>query len=191
MQPRSKAGVLLFIGSVQFLVLMILAETQYPGYNPASNYISDLGLWDYDSAIIFDPSVSLFGLFVAIGSYLLLKNTDWKWFSIFLLLSGIGAMGVGVFNEDVEGVHFAVSAMAFGFAAIAAISSYWYLPPTIGVPGLILGAIAFMALCLVGSDISIGIGPGGMERMVLYPVMGWTLLFNGYLIGSDEQTMKK
>ncbi|MFA5312411.1 MAG: DUF998 domain-containing protein [Methanomassiliicoccales archaeon] len=191
MCPRSKAGTLYFIGTVQFLILMIVAETQYPGYSPADNYISDLGLWQYDSAYIFNPSVFVFGLLGAIGSYMLLRCTDWKWLSVLLIISSFGAMGVGVFNEDVEGFHFIVSAMAFGFGALAAISSYWYLPSRIGVIGVVLGTVAMMATCLYGTDTFLGLGHGGMERMILYPILGWLLLFNGHLIGAEELANEK
>ena len=34
---------LLVIGSLQFIIAMLVAEQLYPGYNPLHNYISDLG----------------------------------------------------------------------------------------------------------------------------------------------------
>jgi len=190
MQPRTKAGILFLIGSLQFLMLMILAETQYPGYSPSENYISDLGLWEHDSAFIFNPSIALFGVITIAGSYIVLKSTDWRTLPFLLIISGIGMICVAVFNEDVEGVHWTVSAIAFGFAMLAAISSYWYMPPAIGAFGLALGALSMLATGLFMTDTYLGIGQGGMERMILYPVLGWMLVFSGYLMGVDQQETK-
>lgn len=191
MNLRSKSGLLIFIGAVQFLILMIIAETQYPGYSPSENYISDLGLWEYDSAYIFNPSVSLFGALGICGSYLLLKSSDRKTFPVLLMLSGAGAVGVGIFNEDVEGVHFIVSAIAFGFAGLAAISSIQVFPRTIGAAGMVLGTISLVAMALYVSDTYLGLGPGGMERMIFYPVMGWVLAMSGHLMSAEISTKEK
>ncbi len=40
---RSKVGVSLFIGSVQFLIALTLAEILYPNYSLSANPLSDLG----------------------------------------------------------------------------------------------------------------------------------------------------
>ncbi|MCX9076244.1 MAG: hypothetical protein OIN88_16610 [Candidatus Methanoperedens sp.] len=40
------------------------------------------------------------------------------------------------------------------------------------------------ALVLYGSDIYLGLGPGGMERMIAYPVLLWGTGFGGYLMSS-------
>jgi hypothetical membrane protein len=34
--------------------------------------------------------------------------------------------------------------------------------------------------------IYLGLGIGGMERMIVYPTLIWTVAFGGYLIGSKE-----
>ena len=58
---------MLFIGSVQFIIAMLIAEAIYPGYNVSRNYISDLGVGP--AAGIFNSSVSLLGLTGILAAY--------------------------------------------------------------------------------------------------------------------------
>jgi hypothetical protein len=61
-----------------------------------------------------------------------------------------------------------------------------------------LGALALFAAGLVttgsltsseppASEFFLGIGPGGMERMIVYPELIWFILFSGYLIALSEK----
>ncbi|MEM4141260.1 MAG: DUF998 domain-containing protein, partial [Nitrososphaeria archaeon] len=63
------AGSLIFWGSAQFILFMIVAEALYPGYNISFNYISDLGVGP--SASIFNSSVFLLGLTAVSSVYYL------------------------------------------------------------------------------------------------------------------------
>jgi hypothetical membrane protein len=50
-ENRSLLGALLFVGAAQLILVMTVAEALYPGYNMATNYISDLGV-GVDSAFV-------------------------------------------------------------------------------------------------------------------------------------------
>jgi hypothetical membrane protein len=90
------AGTLVFIGAVQFLLGLIIAEALYPGYSISENYISDLGVGP--SAAIFNSSVFLLGVMIVIGAYFFWREFDSKLFFIFLVLAGFGAMGGRIFH---------------------------------------------------------------------------------------------
>ena len=113
MDIRRMIGTLLFVGGAQLLVLLIVAETQYPGYNVAVNYISDLGDWSYSSACIFNPSVALNGVFILTAAYLIMTRLGWRRQGALLFISGMGAVGVGLFNEFTGAPHVIFALMAF------------------------------------------------------------------------------
>ncbi|MFA5049455.1 MAG: DUF998 domain-containing protein [Candidatus Micrarchaeia archaeon] len=173
------AGSFLFIGAVQFLIFLIVAEAVYPGYSISENMISDLGVGI--SAKIFNSSVILFGAFVALAAYYLFKEYDDKIFFLVLAIAGLGAIGVGFFPETTGIPHFVSALLAFLFGATGAIYSKNKVNGPLSVFCIILGVISFIALILTIFNIYLGIGPGGMERMIVYPILAWCLVFSGFL----------
>lgn len=184
------AGALIFVGTTQFLLLMMIAECLYSGYSVSGNYISDLGVGA--TAIIFNSSVFVLGVTVEAGVYLLRQLVQSKVLLGFLTLCGIGAMGVGLFPENFGMVHTVFSLIAFLFGALSAITSYKIQKPPMSYLAVILGISSLTALAIFvisevylryfSSVLDIGIGLGGMERMIVYPVLLWAIAFGGYLM---------
>jgi hypothetical protein len=52
---------------------------------------------------------------------------------------------------------------------------------------LILGLIELVGFALFVGKIYFGLGVGGMQRMVLYPVLIWLVGFGGYLMAHPEK----
>ena len=52
---------------------------------------------------------------------------------------------------------------------------------------VILGLMSFAALALFAAKAYLGLGPGGMERMILYPILIWGAGLGGYLIASSKK----
>jgi len=194
------AGMLFFIAVTQFILCLTIAEALYPGYSVSENYISDLGVGP--SAIVFNSSVFLLGLLLLAGTYFLRHSSNFKTVNILLLLMAIGAMGVGVFTKDFTLAHGAVSSMAFFFAGLSAIASFKVLKKPLSLISIILGAMTLGALALFSSgmiasgsltsniaynsDFYMGLGPGGMERMIVYPALMWLAGFGGHLATKRE-----
>ena len=178
---RKLAGSLLFVGAAQFLVAMIIAETLYPGYSASLNYISDLGVGP--SALIFNSSVFLFGLTVIVSSYYLQRVFRSLLISILVIVAGAGAAGVGLFPETVPLLHPIFSFIAFFFGAISAIAAYKIQKPHMSYLSVIMGAVSLLALILFATKNDLGLGIGGMERMVAYPIILWAIGFGGHLLG--------
>jgi len=185
------AGTLLFIGGIIGVLGIIIAEALYSGYSTADNYISDLGVGP--SSLIFNSSVFILGAFAVAGAYFIQRVYDFKLFSIFAAITGIGAMGVGLFTEDAGVFHVVFSFITFLFAGLSAIISYKLQKPPSSYFSVILGGVSLLALVLFGSGTFLGLGKGGMERMIAYPVLLWTIGFGGHLIGcsGDTCTTKK
>jgi hypothetical membrane protein len=194
-------GILFFIASTQFVLGLIVAEALYPGYSIFGNYISDLGVGP--SSAIFNSSIFLLGLLAIIGAYFLPRSSNFRALTVLLVLMGIGAMGAGVFTKDFPVIHGAVSSMAFAFAGLSAIFSFRVLKTPLSVMSVILGVISLGALALFAAGLYttglftsieaqdsvffLGLGPGGMERMIIYPALSWLFGFSGSLTTLSEE----
>lgn len=191
----SKAGVAIFLGAVQFGIAQILAEIYYPGYNVSTNYISDLGATCPTSGSctiyqptsgIFNVSIALFGLLVLLGAYFLQRAYKWKPASIMTAIAGVGALGVGLFPETTGTVHGIFSLIVFLFAGLTALVTARFQRKPLFYFSIVLGLMTLGALFLyVGSEY-LGLGPGGMERMVELPVLLWAIGFGGHMMATDE-----
>jgi len=194
------AGVLFFIAVTQFVLCFTIAEALYPGYSVSDNYVSDLGIGP--SSIVFNSSVFLLGLLLLVGTSFLRHSSNFKTVNTLLFLMAIGAMGVGIFTKDFTVAHGAVSSMAFLFAGLSAIASAKVLKKPLSLISVVLGAMTIGALVLFSiglitsgsftsniaydSNFYLGLGPGGMERMIVYPALMWLAGFSGHLATQRE-----
>ncbi len=183
---RKVAGALLFFASAQCVLGIIIAEALHPGYSASQNYISDLGVGP--SALIFNSSVFLLGAIVIVDVYLTQHVLGSRLFSALLVLAGVGAMGVGLFPEDFGIIHGIASLFVFIFGALSAIVSYKVQKSPFSYFSVLLGVLSLVALLLFGSGTYLGLGKGGMERMIAYPALLWCVGFGGYLIGCSRET---
>jgi hypothetical membrane protein len=178
------AGLLLFIAGVVGVLGIIVAEALYPGYSTSQNYISDLGVGP--SATIFNTSLMVLGLLTLASSYFIQKTFKTALFTIPLAITGIGAIGVGIFTEDFQTIHFIFSLITFLFAGITSIISYKLGKPPLSYLSIILGGFTLLALVLFGSGTYMGLGKGGMERLIAYPALLWSTGFGGHLVGLSD-----
>jgi hypothetical membrane protein len=200
--PKERvAGALFFIAVTQFILGLAIAEALYPGYSLSKNYVSDLGVGP--SSIIFNSSVFLLGLLLVFGTYFLRHISDLKTVNRLLFLMAIGTMGVGVITKDFTVAHGAVSSVAFFFSGLSAIASAKALKKPLSLISIVLGAMTLGALGLFSigmitggsltsniaydSNFYLGLGPGGMERMIIYPSLMWLAGFSGQLATRGEK----
>jgi hypothetical membrane protein len=190
------AGALLLVGGVQFVIALVIAEAVYPGYSVSANYISDLGVWGEPSALVFNPSIILFGLTVLASSYFIQKHFGNRLITVLLAVAGAGALGVGIFPEntfvvnDVSVIHSISALLAFVGGGATAIATYKITKPPFRYLSAILGAATLTATALFATtrDMGyLGIGVGGMERMMAYPTLLWIISLGGYLLGTADE----
>jgi len=189
---KTIVGALLFVGGLQFVVAMIVAEAVYPNYSVSGNYISDLGVWSKPSAIIFDPSIILLGLTILIGAYFIQREFRLGAVTGLFVLAGLGPIGVGLFPENtflangVPVIHSVAAIISFVFGAIAAIACYRITKSPFRYFSVMLGVASLLALVLFASTgpSYLGIGVGGMERMIVYPNLIWTIGLGANLMPS-------
>src|SRR3989449_5450124 len=171
LDDRQGAGLLLLVGIAQFAIIgLTVAESVYPGYSVSINYISALGVGP--AALIFDPSIILVGLVVLVTAWFLLRAFKDRLVSIVVALAGVGAIAVGVFTEAFRVIHSLVSLWTFIFIPLSAILAMRIVRPPFQYISVLLGLLSLAALGLYISKTYLGLGPGGMERMIVWPEIG-------------------
>ncbi len=193
MDNRRIVGVLLFSGAMLALTGIHLAEFLYPGYSVSGNYISDLGaacratcIVYQPSAFIFNTSVILLGILIISSSFLIWKEFQSLIITALFGLSGLGAVGVGLFPETAGFLHVIVSFITFFFGALAAIAASRIVKAPFSYFSVLMGLASIFALVLYGLEIYMGLGPGGMERMIAYPILLWAIGFGGYMMPPQQ-----
>ena len=193
------AGIILFVGTFGFVLAMQISEfIDGASYNVANNFISDLGTYckafpavttcvELPSHNLFDISVFLIGLALLLGSYFLYRAFKNRVFGGLLILSGIGAMGVGIFPENYPVEHEIFSLVVFLFGGLAAIFAYKIERKPLNYFSPVIGAfsIAMVVLYLAGYDL--GLGVGGIERLIAYPELLWLVALGGHMIAWDAE----
>ena len=149
---QKTAGLLMVISGIQFMLLVSIAETLYPGYNTAKydlSSLADLPIHE-PSATIFNVTVFIAGLLIVIASYLIYKRYQSKIFPALLGILGIGAMGVGIFPGYTGNAHVIFAMTSFIFGSLALLTSFTILKDSmLKYILIVLGAVAFLDILLV------------------------------------------
>jgi len=188
------AGALIFVGSAQFFIALIVAEALYPGYSVAQNFISDLGatcragcVVMQPTATIFDSSVTILGFMVIVSTYFIKRRFKSLVLTVVMIMTGLGGAGVGVFPETTGVIHVIVSMITFVFAGLSAIAfAYKVQKAPLSYFSVLLGVMTLVALGLFVSGSYLGLGPGGMERMIAYPALIWGVGSGAGLMFSEK-----
>lgn len=188
---RTLAGLLLLALGSSFLTLTMLAASIARGYDLNAAAISDLGVID-ETALLFNALlVSVGGLNVVAGS-LLYRSHRRPWILALYLLAGIGAVGAGLVPLDTSGLHSLFALVGFVFFNVEAIATGLLLHGPMraiswgaGLIGLVY--VVVMVIGDAGNRAVFGaFGHGGSERMIVYPVMLWTIALGGYLLAEGR-----
>ncbi|ADL19273.1 hypothetical protein ASAC_0867 [Acidilobus saccharovorans 345-15] len=187
------AGYIIFVGVAQFVLFMLIAEAIYPGYSVSRNYISDLGNLRLEPstphAAVFNTSIMLLGILLIAGGALLYRSgrdATGRALGALVMASGVGAAGVGLFPEgSPHGLHIIFSLVTFLASSLASYPASLYRGLRTPLWGA-LGTIGLMALALYVNGIYLGLGWGGMERLIVYPNLLWAAGFSGALLGKEK-----
>jgi hypothetical membrane protein len=200
MVPRRAhlGAVFMIAGVLEFLVGMAWAQYLYPAsdYSLTQNLISDLGCCGGSAhALVFNLSVRILGI-AAIGAAILIRSAFPSKASarigiISLALAGLFACLVGLFPEDAPylsgNIHATVTVFAFFFSGLALVflalgmvrDTRWH---GFRAYTFFSGIFTWVAMGLFQEGIYLGIGPGGMERAVVAPILLWGVLAGVHLL---------
>ncbi len=181
---------MLFVAIVQFAFLANISQILYEGYSVKDTLLSDLGVWEQPSALLFNTSLVLFGILgISIG-VVLWPDKKLNFIPLLFVLCGIGMIIMAAFPISIEWAHDVGAFLSFVLIAVAALCCYWTFPGPFGVVSLLLGIISFFAEITYKSEIYFGLGAAGSERMIIYPLFIWMAAFAAVLILSDENAPK-
>ncbi|MGY5872879.1 MAG: DUF998 domain-containing protein [Candidatus Thorarchaeota archaeon] len=188
------AGFFFLIGGVQWFLGMLLAESWYEGYSSRIDYVSDLGTGP--TAAIYNLSVFLLGAFIVLGTFFLYMAQKSRLLPILLTISGIGAMGVGIFPGNMQPMHSIFTLLAILFGAFAAIASYTHMTKPMAIISVGLGLmslvlalvfIPYLGLPTGSTETFIGMAKGSLERWAINPILAWIIAFGSYLMGTASR----
>jgi len=181
-------GTLMFVQAAQFMTVIMLAASIAPGYDFGGGAISDLGVIR-ETATLFNVSLVLTGLLnLAIGSLLHAERPN-RWLLAVYVAAGVGAIGAGLVPLDSGDAHSLFALAAFLFFNVQALVASRLVTGPMAAISIVAGVVGliFAGIMVVGDwgnpSVFGPIGHGGVERMIVYPVMLWLLAFGGYLLG--------
>jgi hypothetical membrane protein len=198
----TRLGPVLYVAGLQYFAVQLLVALHWPRprpYNISHDTISDLGntacgTWNgrYVCSPLHDlmnGSFIVLGITMLLGSVLIFRRygkgrTAMTGF-IGIGLSGLGVVMVGVFPENsVPALHGLGSALPFtlGNAALIVIAISLAMPLLLRLCISLSGVAALLALVAFASSHYLGLGEGGIERVVAYPQTICLAVIGCYLI---------
>lgn len=205
-----RLGPYLWIWNIHYFFVQMIVFKYWRGsqFSWLANPISDLGntaCGPYADRLVCSPlhsvmnlSFIVLGLATALGSILIYqkfqRSTVTKLGFGLLVISGLATMLVGIFPENtISAIHgysafttFVVGNLALILLGVALPLVRWLKIYTIAS-----GVVALTALALFVANIRLGIGFGGMERLVAYPQTIWLIVFGIYLVTTHANTTAK
>ena len=177
-------------------------------YSLSHNYISDLGAtqcgWFHTGALgsgssyacspwhlVFNVSIIVLGLLLVLAVALLrtaFPARRSRTIGLALLaLAGLGSIGVGLFPENVNiSAHSLSALVAFLCSGLALVVLGFAMFRDTRWDGfraysIISGLVTIVALVLFVAKVYVGLGVGGMERLIVAPVLLWSIVVGVHL----------
>jgi hypothetical membrane protein len=194
------AGVLYIVAVFQFFIFELVAETLYPGYSVANNYISDLGatcvnppstascIVHQPSATIFDATVFILGLLLLVGTFFVYNGTRKKPYFIVTAVADIAILLAGVFPENTGWIHADISVILFLFIGISLILA-WTIVKAGSVFRYLTVAFGVLTLYFNYLPVPAAVGVGGDERLIVLSALSGILALGGYLTGQNSSEL--
>ncbi len=199
--------VMAVLGVWYFVAQIVVGWVFNPGhaqYSFIANTISDLGntaCGPYGGSyvcspryVVMDVSFAVLGLAMLVGSLLIYSEFTKRAFRervagliafVLLAIGGLGAILVGSFPENTNGVVHAIGAamaivagnvgiLVLGFVLLS-------IPEGLRHFMLFAASVSLVAALAFGLSHYFGLGTGGMERIAAYPESVWLIMFGIYM----------
>lgn len=192
-------GPTLWMLSLQYFIIQLAVATAWPRpYSWLHNTISDLAntvCGQYGSRYVCSPHHSLMNAsFIVLGATMLQgamliyhefqRDRGTAVGFSFMALAGLGTVLVGLFPENTIGsLHFVGALLPFfiGNLGIVILGISLRAPDWLRAYSLVTGIITLVALAFFITHRYLGLGIGGMERLVGYPQTVWLIIFGIYI----------
>jgi hypothetical membrane protein len=183
-----RAGFLLFLGGMEIILMMTVAEALYPGYSTHTNTISDLAAVGSPTWTYFDPAVFVWGLCWLLGAYLLLRGAGRRGLLVMNMLPGLGVILAALSPENVNvAIHSIGAIIAFIPGGLTVLLSYRLIASRLRYFAVFLGSVSLVAIAVYfgayySALVQETLGSGGAERVIVYPMVIWLVGFGSYLL---------
>lgn len=200
-----RLGPVLYVSSIQFFAVQIAVALRWsPPYSLSRDTISDLGntaCGTFNGRFVCSPlhglmnaSFIVLGVAMAAGSVLISRQLASRQLArsraaavglAAMAVSGIGVIIVGIFPENsIPAFHGLGAAISFtaGNAALIIVAAAPTMPLAWRVYSFLSGTLALLALVSYASGHYLGLGEGGMERVVAYPQTLWLIVTGLYML---------
>lgn len=200
----ARLGPVLYVAGLQYFAVQLLVALRWPRpYNISRDTISDLGntacgTWNgrYVCSPLHDlmnGSFIVLGITMLLGSVLISRRHGKGRMATAgftaMGLSGLGVVMVGIFPENsVPALHGLGSVLPFtlGNAALIVMAISLAMPLLLRLFVSLSGVAALLALAAYASSHYLGLGEGGLERVVAYPQTICLALIGCYLIAVSQ-----
>lgn len=188
-----RAGALFAFAGLGFLMLITVMESVYPNYSVHANAISDLLAIGTRTSLIGEPLAFAVAVSWIAGAYYLFRKSGRRAPMVLNLLPGIGLLLAVVSPENVNiAIHSVGAVIAFIPGPVAVLLSYRMTSSPFRYFALSLGSLSlFGAIMEFGayetSFFQQTLGPGGWERIILYPLLIWLIGFGSLLLGEPGE----
>ena len=203
----TRLGPVLYVAGMQYFAVQLLAALRWPRpYNISRDTISDLGntaCGTWNGRYVCSPLHDLMnGSFIVLGITMLGSVLISRRYGkgpmttagfTAMGLSGLGVVIVGIFPENsVPALHALGSALPFtlGNAALIAIAISLAMPLLLRLCVSLSGVAALLALAAYTSGHYLGLGEGGLERVVAYPQTICLAVIGCYLIAVSQRLLR-
>ncbi|MHB8566441.1 MAG: DUF998 domain-containing protein [Nitrososphaerales archaeon] len=203
------AGILFSLGGLLFILLTTASESLYPNFSMLNNAMSDMAAVGTRTFPIEETAIFGVAITWIVGAYLLYRTNGRKGFMIVNALAGTGFLLAGLSPENFNiAVHSIGALLAFPFGAAAAILSYNVIRTSFRYFSICLGSLSvaatlvtFLGQKIVGpcgtcvgktpgyvqSLTQLGLGLGGWESMIIFPLLIWLIGFGSYLMATSSR----
>ncbi|HEX8035222.1 MAG TPA: DUF998 domain-containing protein [Ktedonobacterales bacterium] len=205
-----RVGAIVLCATSVFFVAQIIAQLAWPGYSVSQYDVSALGVTQCGQYTNGSGGLSFYACsplhmvmnagFILVGAFtsagIILTRSIWPRRRLtrvgvaFVAVSGLGGILAGLFPANLNfGLHVLGALMNFLFAGSGILllgAGVRKRNGGLAAWSLMLGGIAIMGLILYNSQIFLGLGPGGMERVLGFSPVVWAiglgvaLLFRGH-----------
>ena len=195
-----RLGPVLYIAGIQYFVVQFIVALRWaPPYSISGDTISDLGntaCGSWNGRYVCSPlhglmnwSLVVLGITMTLGSvlisrYFAIGRASRAAFAM-MAISGAGVIVVGSFPENtVSALHGLGTAIPFvlGNASLVILAHSFGMPALLRLYTFLSGVIALLGLVVYASGHYLGLGEGGIERVVAYPQTVYLAVIGFHLV---------
>jgi hypothetical membrane protein len=199
-----KLGPILYVTSIQYFAVQLFVALKWrQPYNLSRDTISDLGNTDcgtWNGHYVCSPfhnlmnaSLVVLGITMTLGSVLVSRYFEngraSKAGFAAVAISGLSVIIAGFFPENsVPALHGLGAALAFvlGNASLIILALSLKIPAPLRLYFFLSGMMALLGLVAYASSHDLGLGEGGIERVVAYPQTVCLIVIGSYLAARNS-----